>query len=286
MIRIVTDTTGYLPADILEKYHIPLVPLKVQFGQESYDEVVGISNRDFYRRLTASAEFPTTSQPAAGEFAAVYQQILAETPQAEILTLALSSGLSGTYNSALVAAEQFPQANITVFDTLSTVTGLGLMVLNTAEMVEQGQSLAAILDRLAYMRDNTHIIFMVDSLEHLRRGGRINTAAAFLGTLLHTKPILALVQGKIEPVDRVRTKKKALDRLFAILEQQLPRPDYPVQAGVMHIGAEADMISLSQRMRDCFQITRLFNLEIGPVIGAHVGPGTLGAGFCLEPNDA
>lgn len=280
MMRIVTDSTSYIPPDLARQHRIVVVPLKVLFGAEVYDEITGLSNADFYRRLSTTAHFPTTSQPASGEYKQAYQQILQEDPTAHILVLTITSKLSGTYSAALTAAEQLPEAQITVFDSLSAAMGLGLMAITAAEMSAAGQSLKEILARLEQMRRDTSIVLVVDTLEYLRRGGRIGAAAAFLGTLLNTKPILGLVEGKIQPLDRVRTKKKAVERLFTELESKLAYPRQPIQAGIMHIAAPAEMESLTALMKERFNMTRLYTSELGPVVGAHLGPGALGVGIC------
>lgn len=283
MIRIVTDSTGYLPSDIIDTYGISVVPLKVQFGSETYDEITGISNYDFYQRLATTRDFPTTSQPSAGEFKETYQKILAQYPDAEILVLTISHKLSGTYNSARSAAEQLPAAKIEVFDSRSAAMGLGLMVMTAAKMALEDQPITAIKSRLEQMRRETSIVLVVDNLEYLRRGGRIGAATAFLGTLLNTKPILAVVDGEVQPLDRVRTKKKAMNRLFTELDQKLAYPEQPIQAGVMHVAAESEAQALAEMIQSRFNITYFFISELGPVVGAHVGPGTLGVGLCPEP---
>lgn len=285
MIRIVTDSTGYLPSDIIDSYGISVVPLKVQFGSETYDEITGISNRDFYQRLTTTRDFPTTSQPSAGEFKEAYQKILTQHPDAEILVPTVSSKFSGTYNSARSAAEQLPTAKIVVFDTRSAAMGLGLMVMAAAKMAAEDQPMAVIKARLEQMRRETSIVLVVDNLEYLKRGGRIGAAAAFLGTLLNTKPILAVVDGEVQPLDRVRTKKKAINRLFAELDQKLSHPAQPIQAGVMHVATETEAQELAEMIQSRFNITYFFISELGPVVGAHVGPGTLGVGLCPESHE-
>ncbi|MBE7556599.1 MAG: DegV family protein [Anaerolineales bacterium] len=283
MLRVVTDSTSYIPYEILQQHQIVVVPLKVLFGAEVYDEITGLSNADFYRRLMTTADFPTTSQPASGEFKQVYQQILQQDAAAQILVLSISSKLSGTYNAAMTAAEQLPEAKITVFDSLSAAMGLGLMAITAAEMAAAGHPLVQILARLEQMRRDTRIVLVVDTLEYLKRGGRIGTAAAFLGTLLNTKPILAVVEGTLQPLDRARTKKRALERLFSELEGQLSTPRQPIQAGIMHIAAQAELESLAALMTERFNITRFYTSELGPVVGAHLGPGALGVGICPEP---
>ncbi len=279
MIKIITDSTSYLPPEVIQKYNILIVPLKVQFGTESYDEITDLSNYDFYQRLTSSRYFPTTSQPPAGEFKDACQKILTQNIETQILILTVSSKLSGTYNSAMTAARQLPGANITVFDSLSVAMGLGMMVITAAQMAARGHSLAEIMPHLEQMRREISIILVVDSLEYLKRGGRIGAAAAFLGTLVDTKPIFAIVEGQLQLLARVRTKKKAINRLLTELEHKLSTPDQPVQAGVMHVSAPAEAEKVAKMIQTHFNVSYFFISELGPVIGAHVGPGMLGAGI-------
>ena len=199
MIRFVTDSTSYISADFIQEYGLSIVPLKVQFCDKSFDENTEIDNQDLYRQLAAVRDIPTTSQPSVGEFRHLYHQLLSRNPGTNILVLTVSSKLSGTYNSALAAARQLSPANITVFDSLSVGMGLGLMVITAAEMARQQYPLGAILSHLELMRDKITIFLMVDSLEYLKRGGRMGPTPAFLGTLLNTKPILTIAGGKILP---------------------------------------------------------------------------------------
>ena len=286
MIRLVTDSSSCLPLEFIEQYKIAMVPLKVQLGGETFVEGTALSSRDFFNRLAVTKEFPLTSQPAVGDFKQAYRQLLIEEPSAGILVLTVSSKLSGTHGSAITAAAQFPEANITVFDTLSVAMGVGLMVMTAARMIAAGRELPDILARLAQIRQNLPIFLMVDTLEYLQRGGRIGAAAAFLGTLLDTKPILAVEAGEIRPVGRVRGKKKAIQRLFDELARKLPAPDQPVQAGIMHAAAEDDAQKLGGMIREHFNVTYFFVFELGPVLGAHVGPGAIGTGFCLDTGES
>ena len=285
MFRLVTDSSSYLPQEFIEQYNIITVPLKVQFGGETFAEGTGLSNREFFNRIAAADDFPTTSQPSVGDFAQAYQQILMSDPSAEILVLTVSSKLSGTHHSAMTAVAQLSEASITVFDTLSVAMGVGLMVMAAARMIAEGKDLPDILARLTHIRHNLPIFLTVDTLEYLRRGGRIGAAAAFLGTLLDTKPILAVQDGEIRPVGRVRGRKKALRRLFDELERKLPTPDQPVQAGVMHAAAEDEALKLGEMIRERFNVTYFFVFELGPALGAHVGPGTIGTGFCPDTGE-
>jgi DegV family protein with EDD domain len=282
MVRVVTDSSSSLPPEFIQQHNIKVVPLKIQLGDETFAEGPGINIRDFFQRVAASKAFPGTSQPALADFEQAYRQILLKEPTADILVLTVTSKLSGTYNTALAAAAQFPQASIMVFDTLSVAMGVGLMVMTATRLADEGWNLPDIISQLDYIRQNLPIFLTVADLEFLRRGGRIGTAAAFLGGLLDTKPILTLTDGEICPVARVRGKKKALHRLFTELEQRLPSPDYPVQAGVMHAAAADEAHQLGQMIRNHFNVTYFFVFEVGPALGAHVGPGMVGTGFCPE----
>lgn len=282
MIRLVTDSSSYLPPEFIDQYKIAIVPLKVQLGGETFAEGTYADNRAFFDRLIATQDFPTTSQPSVTDFELAYRQIVVDDSTIDILVLTVSSKLSGTHNSAVTASKKFSQTNITVFDTLSVAMGVGLMVMAAARMIEEGKSLPDILTRLGHMRQNIPIFLTVDTLEYLKQGGRIGAAAAFLGTLLNTKPILSVEDGVICPVGRVRGRKKAIRRLFEDLERKLPSPHYPVQAGVMHVAAEDEAQKLGEMIWERFNVTYFFVFELGPALTAHVGPGTIGAGFCPE----
>jgi DegV family protein with EDD domain len=279
--KIVTDSGCYLDPALIAKHDIRVVPLKVHFGQEVFDETTGISNEAFYRRL-ASAEFmPTTSQPSAGEFKAAFQQ--AHRQGHDALAMTISSKISGTYSSAVTAAELVPEAKVTVFDSRSAGLGLGLMIMTAVEILEAGQPLTEVVKRLRTMRRDMRVCFMVDTLEYLRRGGRIGAASAFVGTLLKIKPLLTLTDGEILPLEQVRSRRKALNRLLEEIDSYVPDKSHPVQIGVMHTQAPADQAMLIERVKARFKIRRLVTGEIGPAIGTHIGPGTLAIGICPEP---
>jgi DegV family protein with EDD domain len=156
------------------------------------------------------------------------------------------------------------------------------MVMSAARMIVGGHDLSDIVARLTQMRQELSIFLTVDTLEYLKRGGRIGAAAAFLGNLLNTKPILTVEGGEIHPVGRVRGRKKALRYLFEQLECKLPASGHPIQAGVMHAGAEDEAQTLGAMIRNRFNVTYFFVFELGPTVGSHVGPGTIGTGFCLD----
>ncbi len=285
MVKIITDSTCALSSEFLEERDIDVVHLKVNFGEtESYDELTGITNAEFYRRLTTEKVFPSTSQVPVGEFKVAYER--AARADDEILVLTLSGKLSGTYGAALTAAKMLPELSITVFDSLSVALGLGLLVATASDMARAGASVAEIVPHLEQMRSNTHIYFIVDTLEYLHKGGRIGGAAAFFGGILNIKPILTFVDGEIEAIDKVRSKRKAVARILELLTQAIPDPNQSVQVGVMHAVAEEDMLALQEKLLATFpNHTRVIAGEISPVLGAHGGPGLIGAGVIPNPTN-
>ena len=286
MIKIITDSTCALSPDFLAERSIELVHLKVNFGKtESYDELTGITNAEFYHRLSTENVFPTTSQPSIGEFKSAYERVAQ--PGDEILVITLSGKLSGTNSAAQTAAKMLPDLSITVFDSLSVALGLGLMVATASDMAREGASMGDILSRLEQMRRDARLYFIVDTLEYLHKGGRIGGAAAFFGGILNIKPILTFVDGKIEAADKVRSKRKAIARILDLLAQAIPDTNQPVQIGVMHSAAEAEMEPMKEKILSLFpNATRIIVGEISPVLGSHGGPGLLGAGIIPTPPTA
>jgi DegV family protein with EDD domain len=199
----------------------------------------------------------------------------------DVLCLVLSSKLSGTYQSALDAKHMLPDANIVVIDSYSTVSCLALMVINAAEMAADGHEMDEIVARIEQMRDDMKLYFVVDTLEYLQKGGRIGAASAFLGTLLKVKPILMLDEGVIQPLDKVRSKRKAIQRLLSELESHVS-PEQPVQAIAMHAQAPDEAHKLAAEVSRRFNCRRTIFGEVGPVIGTHTGPGLVGAAICPE----
>jgi DegV family protein with EDD domain len=280
MIKIVTDSTCYLPSDTVEKFDLRIVPLNVHFGEEqTFQEGVTLDNDQFYTMLAEAPELPTTSQPSPGQF----RDVFAELTEAghDVLCIVISSKLSGTYQSALDARDMLPDANIVVIDSYFVAAALGLMVVTAAEMAAEGYSLEEIVARVEQMRRDMKLYFVVDTLEYLQKGGRIGAAAAFLGTLLKVKPILTLDEGVIKPLDKVRSKRKAIQRLLAELESHVS-PGQPVQAIVMHAQVPDEVSELEAEVRRRFNCERTIFGEVGPVVGVHAGPGVLGAAVCPE----
>jgi len=280
-IKFVTDSTAYLPQEILHAYDIRVVPLKVLFGDRVYRDGIDLTNNEFYRMLSEAQRLPTTSQPAVGEFERVYAELLDQGH--EIISVHISGKLSGTVESARSAAEQFPGAPIHVVDSLSTAFGLAMMLIEITKSAAEGYDTAAILRRLDQMVRDTEMYFVVDTLEYLEKGGRIGAARALLGTLLKIKPVLMVEDGLIVPLSSVRTKRKAI----AFMLEQASRSvegHHHVRLAVAHGQVPEEMDELLQMIQQRFGSCEVFTSEVGPVIGTHTGPGVLGMAVCPIQN--
>lgn len=274
MIKIVTDSTAYLPESLIQEHHIRIVPLYVHFGNEAFKEGQEMTNAEFYARLKTAPQLPTTSQPSAGDFLEVFKDL--SSAGHEILTLTISSQLSGTWDSAMAAKNMLPEAQIEVVDSLSTSMGLLLIVKAAADAVAEGASLHEIASLCEEIKEKLHVLFVVDTLEYLAKGGRIGGAKAFLGTILKVKPILFLQQGRIEPLEQVRSKSKAQARLLDLIAERLGDKGAEAQTAVTHAMAPEDGARLKQEVVERLGCSEPLVAEIGPVIGTHTGPGTVG----------
>jgi DegV family protein with EDD domain len=275
---VVADTTSYLPRELLEQHDVQLVSLYVGIEGEQEREADIDDLEGFYERLRSSDQAVTTSQPSVGDFIAVYEPLLAE--GREIVSIHLSSNISGTYESAMQARERLIAEGeggerIVVCDSRTGCGGMGLMILAAANAVEGGASAAEASERAEAVRAELKIWFAVDTLDYLRRGGRIGAARAWIGTTLKIKPILTLEE-EITPVERVRTRSRAFERLVDYARQ---REEAGADAWVVqHVQDPESAARLVEASRPIFGKDPVFTSEIGPVIGAHVGPGLLGVG--------
>jgi len=278
MIKIVTDSTAYLPEATVQEHDVKVVPLYVHFADTGFKEGRDLSTADFYTRLKDAAELPTTSQPSAGEFKEVFQELVEAGH--EVVTLTISSKLSGTWNSAMAAKEMLPGNGISIVDSLSTSAGLQLMVQEAIQAAAAGATRQEIVDRVEEMTEKMRLLFVVDTLEYLAKGGRIGNASAFLGTLLKVKPILFLQDGAIEPLEKVRSKRKAQARMLNLIEEYLgdhgPQAKVALAQALVPDEAQALALELQGRLGCCEPGIS----EIGPVIGTHTGPGVIGIAAC------
>jgi DegV family protein with EDD domain len=279
-IRIVTDSTAYLSPELISQYDLSVVPLIVNFGDESFREGEKYSNKEYYHKLKTTNLVATTSQPSSGDFFTVYKKLADEGN--EIISIHISSVLSGTLASAQAAATLLPEAKITVIDSLSTANPLAWMVIEAAKAAQAGQTVEEITQQVENMKKNTSLLFVVDTMEYLKRGGRVGGAQALLGTLLQIKPILHLQAGRIEVFDKVRTKQKALARLIGEFDSFMSnRPMMEnLKVAVIHIDTEENAEILKKKLAEKYLGLQFEGGELGPVIGSHAGPGTLGIAFC------
>jgi len=272
-VAIVTDTTHYLPRELVERHEIHEVSLYVNWPDQQQRESEMPSFDAFYERLRAARDLPTTSQPSVGDFLAVYQPLLAEGK--DIISIHLSGGISGTVESARQAAEQCPAGRVQVLDSTTACGGLGLMALAAANGAREGIGVEACLARAREARERLTLWFAIDTLEYLVRGGRIGKAQGMVGSALKIKPILS-VQSDIVPIERVRTSGRAFDRLVEMFRTL--KADGVDGWVVQHIQAPDVAARMVDAGREIFGTEPVFVSEIGPVIGAHVGPGLIGGG--------
>jgi len=273
-IKFVTDSTADIPAEIRTALGIEMVPLKVHFGEETYLDSVTIQSDEFYRKLAAAPALPTTSQPSPMDFLETYKKLALE-PDVSIISIHLSSTFSGTYQSAMLAKSLLEEkVDITIIDSRTATYGIGLLVVAAAEAARNGSSKEEILELVGRLRAETSLYFLVDTLEYLQKGGRIGKAAAVFGSLLNIKPILSIDEdGEVASVDKVRGQKKAMARIIELLKEKHAGP---VKVTVAHASSPENAEELSALIREHFQVDSLDYTSIGPVIGTHVGGGTIG----------
>ncbi|MDZ4158385.1 MAG: DegV family protein [Anaerolineaceae bacterium] len=278
-VMVVTDSTATIPADLARDLPLVSLPLNLIWGDEVLLDGVDIQPEAFYTRLASDKVTPTTSQPTPEAFKAVYSRLLKE--GYDILSIHISSKLSGTLDSATLAKATLEAGNIELFDSLATSMALGFQALAAARAAKEGATLqecAALADQA---RAHTNIYFAVSTLEFLRRGGRIGGAAAFLGTALNLKPILTLRDGRVEAIERVRTSSKAVDRLVELVMKDL-EGKRPIHLATLHANAPKGGQALMEKVRaklNPSDISEAIFGEVCPVLGTHTGPGTVGLAY-------
>lgn len=276
-IVILTDSAADIDASLRQSLGIEMVPLKVLFGTESYLDSVTIGTGEFYQRLKQSSVLPTTSQPSPAEFAETYQKIVATYGKdVQIIGIFLSAALSGTYQAALIGQSMLEEpVDMTLIDSKKASFVYGYVVVEAARAVQQGKNKQQVLDLIEQLLHDVRVYFMVDTLEYLQKGGRIGKASALVGSLLNIKPILTLdPSGVVAPIERVRGSKKAVARIIEMLKEYAQTE--PVKVAVVHADVPDTAQTLLEQISSEVQVTESFLAEIGPVIGTHAGPGTIG----------
>jgi fatty acid kinase fatty acid binding subunit len=276
MIRIVTDTTCDLPAALLEQHRITVVPINIQFGQDTYEEGINLSREEFYRKVDELNTIPMTSQPSLGQYIAAYSGLAADPETEAILSVHITSHLSGTYDAAVLAASQVPAdvPPISVFDSLSGSMGLGFMVLEAAEMAEAGVSMADILTRLEVLRDKMRIFFSLYDLRFARMSGRVGMAKALLASILDIKLMLTVKDGQLALVKRVRSQAQAMRALVDTFTEEMG--GLPAQVAVIHAQAPQAAEQLRAVISEQIGATRVFVQDLSLGVAVHFGPGTVG----------
>jgi DegV family protein with EDD domain len=273
---IVTDSTSDIPEEIAKEHDIYVIPLRLQFGDESFLDGVEISAKEFYERLDQAKQLPTTSQPSPADYIRVYEQIQQDHPGASILSIHISSGLSGTYQSALIAKSMMEEdVDITIVDSLSASYGFGLFVVHAARLAREGMAVGDIVEAIVQLRKERKLYFLVDTLEYLQKGGRIGKAAALFGTLLNIKPILSIdEEGIIYAVEKVRGRNKAVARMIELFQQDLGNIE-KINVAVGHTANPATAESFLSELSGHFKLEEVVLTNIGPAVGSHVGSGTI-----------
>jgi DegV family protein with EDD domain len=276
-IALVTDSTSYLPPELVQRYHIAVAPLVLIWGAEAFEDGVDIQPAEFYARLKTATVMPTTSQVSIPKFTEIFQKLLDQ--DCQILAMLISEKLSGTINSAVQAKSLLPaSAPIEIFDSKATAMALGFQVLAVAKAIEQGASLPEALKVAEQAAKSTGVVFAVDTLEFLYRGGRIGGGARFLGTALNFKPILELRDGKVEALERVRTRSKSLDRLIELVEQQVGGRT-PLRLASLNANVSEEAHALLEKAAARLGAIEKYDTELSPTIGTHAGPGTIGLAY-------
>jgi len=279
-IAIVTDSSSYLPKDFVEHYNIRVVPLSIHWDDKTYMDGIEITPVEFYERLGKSSTIPSTSQPSAGDFLQIFKELA---PHFDgIIVLLISSGISGTVASAKTAKSMFSEVSVEVVDSLSVSAGLALVVTATAQAASDGKSLKVIKQLADGIVNRLKVFFVVDTLKYLHKNGRIGGASRYFGTALSIKPILFFDdQGKIDALEKVRTKRKATEKLIQLAVEQADSK--PVSVGVIHANALEEVKNLRDLLLEQLDCKQIEIYDLSPAIGAHVGPGTIGlAIYTLE----
>jgi DegV family protein with EDD domain len=270
MVRIVTDSASDLPPQVAQELGITIVPIYLHFGTETYRDRIDISTEEFYLRLASSKTLPTTSAPSPGDFIEIFDKLAEETDE----VLAIVVGFGATHDSALKGAEQRKrkECRVEIIDSRTAVMALGFLAIAAAEEAKTGANLDQIGDMVKRSIPKAHACVVLDTLEYLRRGGRIGRAQFFLGTLLSYKPIIAPTDGRVEGVARVRSRTKALEYLL-----NFARGFTNIRGLAVEYTTTPDQAALLvEGLDSTFPKERIYVSHMGPVIGTHTGPGTVG----------
>jgi DegV family protein with EDD domain len=271
-VKIVTDSSADLPAELAKELGISVIPLYVRFGEEVYRDRVTITEDEFYRRLETDPVHPTTVQPGPQDFLELYQRLA---PGADgILSIHISSKLSGTCNSALMAKDMMEGGcPVEVVDSQSVTMGLGLVAIAAAQMAKAGESMDKVVKEAKKAITQMHLLCMFDTLKYLLLGGRIGKAKALLGSILNVKPLISLKDGEVVPAGQARNRAKGIDKLVEFVQNAADIQDL----AVVHSTTPDEAKDLAERIGSVFGKKTIKMARLGPVLGVHMGPGILAA---------
>lgn len=278
-IQIIIDSMVDMPKDILDKYNIIVMPLTIIFEDEEYRDGVDLTYAQFYEKLSQSKDLPKTAQITPNEFIEIFKKALDEGK--EVLCINGSSKASGTFQSAVVAKNSLESDKIEVFDTMALSFGAGMFVYEAAKMAAEGKSLKEIIQRLNIMKGRVDHIFTVDTLEFLKKGGRLNPMKATLATMLNIKPILTVVDGLVEPLDKVRGSKKVISKMIELAKERGKTFEGEV-VGISHASCKEMLDVLKEQVAKDLNPKEIVVTEIGCTIGTHAGPGTLAIFYTIK----
>ncbi|MBM7649353.1 DegV family protein with EDD domain [Bacillus ectoiniformans] len=273
---IVTDSTAYLPKELRDQLNIHMIPLSVVFGEEIFREELDITEEAFYEKVRTEEKLPTTSQPPIGEFVKLYEELSKEYDA--VVGVYLSSGISGTFQTSQSAAELVEGLDVRSFDSELSCGPQAFYVLRAAELANEGKGPDEIMAELTDMQPSVRAYFMVDDLNHLKRGGRLSGAQALIGGLLQVKPILHFSEKKIVPFEKIRTSKKALKRVEDLFAEEYQKGE-PLDATVIHGNREVEGQAWMEKLQAQFPEANFRLTYFGPVVGTHLGEGSFGLGW-------
>ncbi len=273
MIKIVTDSTCDLPAELIRQHAIQVVPVHIRFGTQVYQDRVDLDSETFYKLVNERGELPATSQPSPQDFTAAYQAVVGQTDA--VLSIHLSSKLSGTYQSAVLAANAIvDKVKVHVFDSWGGSGGLGFMCLEAARMAEAGKTLDDIVRRLETIRAHMNIFFTVSNLEFARMSGRVGRLQSVLAAWLDIKPVIGVDEGLMNVVERVRSRKRALDCMIELMRNKVGEAN--INVAVIHAQVPEEAQALLERIRREFSCVETYWHDLALGVAVHLGPGTLG----------
>lgn len=279
-IAVVVDSTAYLSPAYVKEHNITVLPLSISFDNETYKELVDINIDDFYKKLKKAPELPTSSQPSVGEVEATFNKLAKDYDQ--ILALTLSSDISGTFNTFVSVGQTIEDAEVYVFDSRISARPEAFLVEAAVRMIENGADIDTVIPVLSNLQKSQATYFIVDDLNHLKRGGRLNATSAMVGGILKIKPILVFENGGISIFEKIRTMKKAKNRLIELFDEAYAKSNAPLKVSVFSTPNVLDADELIETLRIKYPEVSLDRSIIGPVIGTHIGPGTIAMTWIID----